>query len=101
MKLSITVEVVYATSDRQAVETVRLARGTTVGQAIAASGLLARFPQIDLTHQAVGVHGVRVRLTDALADGDRVEIYRPLKIDAKEARRVRARRQRQAKLKRL
>lgn len=87
---SITVEVVYATPGTQALETVRLRAEATVAQAIAASGLLARFPEIDLSRQAVGIHGVRVRSSDRVADGDRVEIYRPLAADPKELRRRRA-----------
>jgi hypothetical protein len=89
---TITVEVVYATPDTQAVRVVRVPARTTVAQAIAVSGLLAQFPQIDLSRQAVGVFGSRVRLRDCVADGDRIEIYRPLQADPKEMRRRRARR---------
>lgn len=87
----ITVEVAYATPETQAIERVELGAGATVAQAIGASGLLARFPDIDLARQAVGVFGSRVRLGDALADGDRVEIYRPVRSDPKEMRRRRGR----------
>lgn len=87
----IVVEVVYATPDLQVATRVNLPVGATVAQAIDASGLPARFPQIDLTRQAVGIFGSRVRLADAVADGDRVEIYRPLQADPKELRRRRAR----------
>ncbi|OGI63283.1 MAG: RnfH family protein [Candidatus Muproteobacteria bacterium RBG_16_60_9] len=88
----ITVEVVYATPAEQVVKTVALSAGATVAQAIAAAGLLAQFPQIDLSRQAFGIFGARVRANDAVADGDRVEIYRPLQADPKETRRRRARR---------
>jgi uncharacterized protein len=87
----ISVEVAYATPEAQTIEVVELGAGATVAQAIGASGLLARFPEIDLGHQAVGVFGSRVRLGDVLADGDRVEIYRPLQSDPKEMRRRRVR----------
>lgn len=87
---TVTVEVIYATPEHQAIETVRLPPGATVAHAISASGLLSRFPEIDLARQAVGIHGVRVRLTDAVAGGDRVEIYRRLRGDPKEMRRLRA-----------
>lgn len=87
----ITVEVVYATPAEQAVVTARLRAGATVAQAIGASGLLVRFPEIDLSKQAVGIYGKRVRPSDPVADGDRVEIYRPLPVDPKEMRRRRAR----------
>lgn len=87
----VTVEVVYATAEAQTVETVRLPRGATVGQAIRASGMLVRHPEIDLSRQAVGIYGTPVRTSDAVADGDRVEIYRRLQADTKEMRRRRAR----------
>lgn len=88
------VEVVYATPAIQVIETVHVNAGATVGRAIEISGLLARFPEIDLTRQAVGIFGTRVRLTDPVADGDRVEIYRALTADPKELRRRRSRRAR-------
>lgn len=91
-KQRIVVEVVYATPELQVLETVELRSGATVAQAISASGLLARFPEIDLARQAVGIFGARVRPTDPVAHGDRVEIYRPLQADPKEMRRRRARR---------
>ncbi|MFL6652478.1 MAG: RnfH family protein [Sulfurifustaceae bacterium] len=91
---SITVEVIYVTKDGHAAETLRLPEGATVGHALAASGLLTRFPEIDLARQAVGIYGERVRLTDRVGDGDRVEIYRPLTADPKEMRRRRARKER-------
>jgi putative ubiquitin-RnfH superfamily antitoxin RatB of RatAB toxin-antitoxin module len=97
---TITVDVVYATSETQTIETVRVARGATVAHAITASGLLERFGEIDLTRQGVGIYGVRARLTDKIAHGDRVEIYRRLFADPKESRRVRARKQRAAHSKR-
>lgn len=59
--------------------------------AIEASGILERFPEIDLDRQPVGVFGRHCRLQDPLRDGDRVEIYRPLIADPKEMRRRRAR----------
>ncbi|MBI3897829.1 MAG: RnfH family protein [Gammaproteobacteria bacterium] len=85
------IEVAYARADVQAVATVQLPTGATVEQAIIASGLVARFPEIDLTQAAVGIYGTRAKLSDSVADGDRVEIYRPLLIDPKEQRRRRAR----------
>ena len=73
-----------------------LAAGATVGDALHASGLLDRHPDIDLSTQAVGVWGKLRSLDDDLRDGDRVEIYRPLKVDPKEARRLRYRSHRDA-----
>jgi len=66
-----------------------LPEGTTLRSAIEASGLLQRHPQIDLSVQAVGVWGKRRELGDVLRNRDRVEIYRPLSVDPKEARRLR------------
>lgn len=83
------VEVVYALPDCQALQRVEWQPGLTVRQAIEHSGLLARFPEIDLEQGKVGVFGRVCRLDKALKPGDRVEIYRPLTIDPKEARRLR------------
>ena len=84
------VEVAYATPVRQEVLEVSVRPGATVEQVIRASGMLARFPEIDLTLQRVGIFGETARLQDAVRDGDRVEIYRPLVADPKEVRRKRA-----------
>ena len=84
------VEVAYAAPARQEVIEVCVRPGATVEQVIRASGMLARFPEIDLTLQRVGIFGETARLQDAVRDGDRVEIYRPLVADPKEARRARA-----------
>ena len=84
------VEVAYATPVRQEIIEVSVRPGATVEQVIRASDLLTRFPEIDLTRQRVGIYGVIARLQDAVHDGDRVEIYRPLVADPKEARRKRA-----------
>lgn len=84
------VEVAFATPERQPVLEVRVAPGTTVEQAIRLSGVLGYFPEIDLAKNAVGIFGERARVDDVVQDGDRVEIYRPLIADPKEARRRRA-----------
>lgn len=81
---SIRVEVVYALRNDVDAVTVRLPAGATVSEAIAAAGL-------DVEFAAVGVFGRRVALDTKLADGDRVELYRPLAADPKEQRRQRAR----------
>jgi len=86
----ITVEVAYALPEKQYLRRVTLDAGATVEQAIAASGLLALRTDIDLAKNKVGVYSRPVKLTDALSDGDRVEIYRPLIADPKELRRQRA-----------
>lgn len=86
----IQVEVAYARPDEQVLLPVRVARGATVRQAIEASGILKRFPEIDLARNKVGIFGRLTSLEQVLRDGDRVEIYRPLVADPKEVRRRRA-----------
>ncbi|MCS3602958.1 putative ubiquitin-RnfH superfamily antitoxin RatB of RatAB toxin-antitoxin module [Buttiauxella sp. BIGb0471] len=90
MSREIKVEVVYALPEKQYLLKVRLAQGSTVEQAIAASGILELRTDIDLTKNKVGIFSRPVKLTDTLNDGDRVEIYRPLIADPKELRRQRA-----------
>jgi uncharacterized protein len=85
------IEVVYALpqgADRVALE---LAPGATAADAVRASGLLARHPEIELASASLGIFGRVVAAGTALADGDRVEIYRALLLEPKEARRRRAR----------
>lgn len=69
---------------------VQVAAGATVLDAIRDSGVLERFPALDVSTAAVGIWGRASSLTALLQPGDRVEIYRPLAIDPKEARRKRA-----------
>ncbi|MDX5629998.1 MULTISPECIES: RnfH family protein [unclassified Brenneria] len=88
----IRVEVVYALSERQYLRPVTLAEGSTVEQAIVASGLLELRQDIDLQTNKVGIYSKAAKLTDILNDGDRVEIYRPLIADPKALRRQRAER---------
>jgi hypothetical protein len=84
------VTVAYADTARQFAREVQLPAGATVADAIDASGIAeaAGLAQADL--QNVGIFSRRVDRAAVLRDGDRVEIYRPLKIDPKEARRRRA-----------
>jgi putative ubiquitin-RnfH superfamily antitoxin RatB of RatAB toxin-antitoxin module len=84
------VEVVFALPDCHDAVSVEVAAGATVAQALAASGLAERHPGIDLSR--VGVFGRSVCADQLLREGDRVEVYRPLVLDPKEARRRRARR---------
>lgn len=90
----INIEVVYALPEQQVVESVQFdqsaAKPVTIEQAIRASSILQRFPQINLTETPVGVFGVERPLDWRLADQDRVEIYRPLRMSPTEARRYRA-----------
>ncbi len=84
------VEVAYARPDVQMILEVDVAEGTTVEEAIRLSGILERFPEIDLSKQKVGVFAKVAPLSQALREWDRVEIYRPLIADPKAARRQRA-----------
>lgn len=86
------VEVAYALPQVQEVIFVELEPGATVADAIAASGLAERYPSLCSPTQAVGIHGKVVSSGHPVADGDRVEIYRPLVADPKTARRQRAKR---------
>ncbi|MBM3114370.1 RnfH family protein [Jeongeupia naejangsanensis] len=89
MSDQISVEVVYATPDKQKLVTVRLPSGATAEGAITQSGLLNEFAEIDLAHNKIGIFGKAIRLDTVLRDRDRVEIYRPLIADPKEVRRRR------------
>lgn len=81
------VEVAYARPDEQVVLTVPIGVGGCIREAIETSGILARFPEIDLAQSAVGIFGKVKTLDTPLQAGDRVEIYRPLLADPKEVRR--------------
>lgn len=67
---------------------------TTLLQAIHASGILQQHAEIDLTVMRVGVYGKLRKLDDLVKAGDRIEIYRPLRADPKNSRRLRAKKQR-------
>jgi len=86
------VEVAYASPGQQKILTVQIQEGDTVEVAIKKSGILDLFPEINLQSQQVGVFSKTKQLTDFLSDGDRIEIYRALLIDPKEARRSKAKR---------
>ncbi|WP_309544701.1 RnfH family protein [Alkalilimnicola ehrlichii] len=86
------IEVAYARPDEQLVLQLSVEEGVSVAEAIDRSGILARFPEIDLVHNKVGIFGRLVALDEPLRDRDRVEIYRPLLADPKEVRKQRAKR---------
>jgi putative ubiquitin-RnfH superfamily antitoxin RatB of RatAB toxin-antitoxin module len=83
----VAVEVVYALRDRQHVSRVRHADGMTAIEVVEASGLLNVFPELAGNRLDLGVYGRVVQETQVLLPGDRVEIYRPLTADPREARR--------------
>jgi len=86
----IEVEVAYAREDEQAILSVAAHMGLTAREAIERSGILERFSEIDLARNKIGVFGKLAKLDQVLEPGDRVEIYRPLIADPKEARKKRA-----------
>lgn len=86
----IRVEVVAAWPDRVFRAELRLPAGATVGDAIEASGIGDAEPALEVRGDRIGIFARRVRATAPLADGDRVEIYRSLARDPREARRRRA-----------
>lgn len=90
MAESIQIEVAYAKPARQEIVKLKLPMGTTIQQAVEASGLLQRCPEIELAKAKVGIYGKLARLDTVLREKDRVEIYRPLIADPKEVRKQRA-----------
>jgi len=73
---------------------LELPEGSTVADALRVSNLLQRHPGIDLALQQMGVWGRACRPDHTLREGDRLELYRALEVDPKEARRLRQQRQR-------
>ncbi|RDI48050.1 RnfH family protein [Aquicella lusitana] len=90
MSKLIKIEVAYALPDQQRILALEVEAGCTIEEAIHRSGMLALFPEIDLTQQKVGIFSKARRLSDGVKEGDRIEIYRPLTIDPKQARRLKA-----------
>lgn len=87
---NITVEVAYALPEQQLIIPLQVPAGTTAEQAIAQSGILTKFPNIDLSQQQIGIFGKLTRPDATLRNLDRVEIYRSLIADPKEVRKQRA-----------
>jgi putative ubiquitin-RnfH superfamily antitoxin RatB of RatAB toxin-antitoxin module len=88
----IDIEVAYVSKERQFLKTLRVPAGTRLSQAISLSGLLDAFPELELSELTVGIFAKKLGLDQVVKDGDRVEVYRPLEVDPKDARRARARR---------
>lgn len=84
------IEVAYARPDEQLILEVQVAPGTKLGEALASSGIERHFPEIDLDNAKVGIFGKLAKMDAELTAGDRIEIYRPLIADPKEARKKRA-----------
>ena len=90
---ALSVEVVYALPRQARAVTVRLPEGATVRDAVRAAGL----PGVAAGKHRFGIYGEEVPADAPVADGDRVEVYRPLVLDPKEARRRRALRSKRSK----
>ena len=86
----ISVEVVYPLPQKQEIFVVKLPLGATVREAIESSGVLAKYPEIDLAKSKLGVFAKLAKPDSVLRDRDRVEIYRPWSADPKEVRKQRA-----------
>ena len=80
--------VAYADKFKKAWLKLKVPDGSTVRDAIEHSGLLTRFPDIDLDSQRVGIFGKLARLTAKVSEGDRVEIYRDITADPETVERL-------------
>lgn len=86
----IKVQVCYAQRDKQELVDVKVPEGATLQQALEGSGLLVKYPEIDLKKNKFGIFAKLSKVDAVLRDRDRVEIYRPLIADPKEVRKQRA-----------
>lgn len=84
------VTVCYAPASQPILFALEVDEGTTIGQAIELSGILQEVPEINLATMLVGIYGKKKTLDTVLHARDRIEIYRPLIADPKDARRRRA-----------
>ena len=88
-KKQLRIQVCYSKSENTILIDLEVRGNATIEEAILASGILKRAPEIDLATCALGVFGKIKQRDSILHDGDRVEIYRPLVADPKDARRAR------------
>lgn len=84
------IEIAYMSPNHQVLIALNVPKNTTVEEAILLSNVLQQAPEVDLQKNAVGIFSHKVSLQQQIQDGDRIEIYRELKIDPKAARRLRA-----------
>ena len=87
----IEIELVFASAERQRLFSIQVDEGATVAELISQSGIDQDFPDESIDDLAVGIWGKLVGRDHIVRDGDRIELYRPLQIDPREARRQRAR----------
>ena len=83
------IEIAYGTAEKQWLQRLQVVEGTTAREAVRLSGVKEMFPEADIEAAPLGIFGKVVKDNTVLRDKDRVEIYRPLLIDPKEARRLR------------
>ena len=84
------VEVAYALAEKQSLISLEVKEGSTLKEAIDASGILKQYKQIDLSKDRVGIFSKFATLDTVLREKDRVEIYRSLEADPKKNRKERA-----------
>ena len=90
MPNEILIEVAYALPQKQIIIPIKIKAGATAEEAINASGIFKKFPEIDLKINQIGIFGKLTQLDHVMRERDRIEIYRPLIADPKEIRRQRA-----------
>jgi len=90
MPNEILIEVAYALPQKQLIIPIKVKTGTTAKDAIQMSGIIKKFPEIDLDKNQIGIFGKLTQLDHVMRERDRIEIYRPLIADPKEIRRQRA-----------
>ena len=91
----IEVEILYALPDSVFLKKIKIHKNATIEEAILHSQVMTRYPEIDLTRCKVGIFSKIFPLNHTLKANDRVEIYRPLQADPKQARLKRAQKQQQ------
>ena len=90
MPNEILIEVAYALPQKQMIIPIKVKVGVTAVEAIKASGIIKKFPEIDFKMNQIGIFGKLAQLDHVMRERDRIEIYRPLVADPKEIRRQRA-----------
>jgi len=90
MPNEILIEVAFALPQKQIIIPIKVKAGVTAQEAIKASGIIKKFPEIDLNINQIGIFGKLTQLDHVMRERDRIEIYRPLIADPKEIRRQRA-----------
>lgn len=84
------IEVAYALTDEAFLQGFEVAENATIKEVIDLSGVLKKYPEIDLNKNQIGIFGKVIKFDEKLRDKDRIEIYRPLIADPKEVRKRKA-----------